>query len=269
MLETAPGKTMSPWQHALISNQYVQRRDYGRTIGDYGHFQIFGVSESDTKKMVEAFLEVLANENKARKQSLLSQRKESQEKKDQAEKQVPRKEKDASDVQNKLGEVKKRVRYLSAKEALRAIEELNRTLDELDIEIVGIRVKLKAIAEELERTGADARKSGDARRKVYDTMIWPRLEQMRIDEIIALRVAEAKKEATASIRNEAAHYCNLSDQHIEISNSLSSLRTTASNHQVSLEMIDRELAKLDQSGIPLKVFQNKVTIFPVAGIGRR
>jgi hypothetical protein len=269
MLETSPGKAISPEQGDIISNQSIQMRDSGRTISDYSYFQIFGVSENDTKKMAEAFLEVLTNENKVRKQSLLSQRQKWEERRDQVEKQIPRKEKEDSDVENRLSEVRKMVRYLSAKEALRAIEELNRTLDELNIELVGIRVKLQAIGEELVRTRADALKSGDARRKAYETMIWPRLEQMRIDETIAIRVAEAKKETTASIRDEAAHFFNLSNQRIEIGNSLSSLKTTASNHRKSLEIIDGELAKLDQSGIPVKVFQNKVAIYPIAGIGRR
>jgi hypothetical protein len=100
-------------------------------------------------------------------------------------------------------------------------------------------------------------------------MIWPRLEQMRIDEIIALKVAEAKKAIAASIRNEAEGFYNLSKLPVELEKYLNSLRKTVSSSRASLESIEHNLAKPDQFAIPPKVFQNKVAIYPVAGIVRR
>jgi hypothetical protein len=263
MLETSAGKAMSPKQCDLISNQSIQMCDYGHTISDYSYFRLFGVNEIDTKKMVEAFMAVLENESKAKKQSLLNTQQRLQEKIAQIEKQILQKEKDVKDAENKLGQIKKKVHYLSAEEAKGAVEMLNKTLDELNIEIVGIRVRLEAIAEEHERTRTDALKSNDARRKSYETMIWPRLEQMRIDELIEFKVAEAKKAAATTIRDEAEEFYNLSKQPVEMEKHLSSLRETVSRSQGSLESIERELAKSDQFTMPPKVFQNKVTIYPV------
>ena len=165
--------------------------------------------------------------------------------------------------------MKKKVHYLSSEEAKRAVEELNKTLDELNIEIVGIQVKLQAIAEEHDRARAVALKSDDARRKSYETIIWPRLEQMRIDEIIAFRVAEAKKETAADIRRKAEEFYSLSKLPLEIEQHLSSLKATLSDHQSSLEPIERELKQTGQLATPPKVFQNKVAIYPIAGIPRR
>ena len=262
MLESSAGRVMSLKQRELISNESIQMCDWNHTISKYSYFWLFGVSEDDTKKMVEAFVEVLENESKAKKQSLLIEQQKFQEKITQVEKQILQKEKEAKDTENKLEEIKKKLHYLSAEEAKKVVEELNRTLDELNIEIVGMRVKLEAIAGEHERTRAAALKS-DARRKSYETMIWPRLEQMRIDEIIALKVVEAKKATATNIRKEAEVFYNLHKQSVELENNLKSLRKTLLDTQNALVTIESELAKPDQFTMPIKVFQDKVTIYPV------
>ena len=263
MLETSSGKAMSPKQRDLISNQSIQMCDYGVTISNYSYFRLFGVSEIDTQKMVEAFMEVLENESNARKQSLLNDQQKLQEKIAQLEKQIQQREKKVEDAENKLEQIKKKVHYLSAEEAKGAVETLNKTLDELNIEIVGIRVRLEAITEEHERTRADAVKLKAERQKSYETIIWPRLEQMRIDELIELKVAEAKKATATTIRNEAEEFYNLSKQPVEVEKDLSLLRTTLSSSQKSFKSIEWELARQYQFTMSPKIFQNKVTIYPV------
>lgn len=263
MLETSSGKAMSAKQRDLISNQSIQMCDYSVTISNYSYFRLFGVSEIDTQKMVEAFLEALEKESNARKQSLLSDQQKFQEKITQLEKQIQQREKEVEDAENKLEQIKKKVHYLSAEEAKGAVETLNKTLDELNIEIVGIRVRLEAITEEHERTRADAVKLKGERQKSYETMIWPRLEQMRIDELIELKVAEAKKSTATAIRNEAEEFYNLSKQPVEMEKDLSLLRTTLSSSQASLKSIEWELEKSGKFNMPPKLFQDKVTIYPV------
>jgi hypothetical protein len=264
ILETSAGKAMSPKQRDLISNQSIQMCDNGTTISNYSYFRLFGVSETDTQKMVEAFMEVLENESKARKQSLLSEQQKLEQKIAQLEKQILQKEKEVQDAENKLKQIKEKVHYLSAGEARETIETLNKTLDGLNIDIVGTRVRLETITEELgRRTRADVLKLSDAQKKSYETMIWPRLEQMRIDELIELKVAEAKKATATTIRNEAEEFYNLSQQPVEIKKHLNSLKTTLSSSQQSLKSIEWELEKSGKFKMPLKVFQDKVTIYQV------
>jgi uncharacterized protein YlxW (UPF0749 family) len=264
ILETSAGKAMSPRQRDLISNQSIQMCDNGTTISNYSYFRLFGVSETDTQKMVEAFMEVLENESKARKQSLLSEQQKLEQKIAQLEKQILQKEKEVQDAENKLKQIKEKVHYLSAGEARETIETLNKTLDGLNIDIVGTRVRLETITEELgRRTRADVLKLSDAQKKSYETMIWPRLEQMRIDELIELKVAEAKKATATTIRNEAEEFYNLSQQPVEIKKHLNSLKTTLSSSQQSLKSIEWELEKSGKFKMPLKVFQDKVTIYQV------
>ena len=264
ILETSSGKAMSPRQRDLLSNQCIQWCDNDSTLSSYSYFQIFGVTENDTEKMAEAFMHFLEKEGEKKRQSLQSEQQRLKRKMAQIEEEMLHNEREAKDVDNRLKEMRRKVHYLSAEEAQKAVEQLNRMLDELNIEIVGIRVKLEAIAEEHERTKADALKS-NARQRSYEAIIWPRLEQMRIDEIIALKVAEAKKAAAARIRDGAEEFYNLSKHPVELENQLGSLRATLSVSQRSLEAVEHELAQTNQLAIPLKVFQSKVSIFPVAG----
>jgi hypothetical protein len=219
--------------------------------------------------MVEAFIEVLGNESQARKQLLLNRQHELQEKIAEIERQILQSQTETKDARSRLENAKKMVHYLSSEEAKRAVEELNKTLDELNIEIVGIQVKLQAIAEEHDKARAVALKSDDARRKVYETIIWPRLEQMRIDEIIAFKVAEAKKATAEGIRRKAEEFYNMSILPIEIEGHLSFLKANLSSSQSSLESIEHELKQTGQLATPPKVFQDRVAIYPVAGIRRR
>lgn len=266
MLETSTGKSMSQKQRDVISNQSIRFINNGSTISNYSFFRLFGVSEEDTKKMVKAFIEVLTRKADARMQALLSQQQELKEQIAGAEKKIAEKETEQKDVENRLEEVKKKVHYLTVEEAKKAIEELNKTLDELNIEIAGMQGKMVAIMKEHERMSKEAQKSGDVRKKIYETTIWPRLEQMRIDQIIELKVAEAKKATATKIRSEAEEFYHLHMQPVELQRYLSPLRNRLLNYQESLRNTERRLTKEPEFLSP-KVFQNKVTIY--AGISER
>ena len=261
IIETSAGQSMSQMQRDVISNQSIRFMDNNSTISNYTYFQLSGVGEDDVQKMVNAFIEVLANRVDSRRQSLLNQQQELKQKIVLLEDEKLRRETEQKNVMKRLEGVKKKVHYLSIIEAEKTIEELNKTLDELNIEIAGMQVKLKAIAEEHEHMIKEAQRSGDVRRKIYETTIWPRLEQMRIDQIIELKVAEEKRSTAMKIRREAEEFYHLHEQSIEKVQYLEPLRKKLSNYQESLRNTEMRL-KTPELLSP-KIFQNKVTIYPV------
>ena len=258
MLETSAGRAMSQEQRDLISNQSIQVSDYGTTIGSYTYFRLYGVSEDDTKKMVEAFIEVLAEKASARMQSLLSQREELKEKIAGVEQKILGKETELKDMGNRLEEVRKKVHYLSTDEAKKTIEELNRMLYELNIEIAGLRAKVSANEKYLREKDEVAGRSRSVSSTVLD-----KLEQIRSEHVIELAGALARKEAATKIRNEAEEFYNLHMQPIELQRYLSPLRKTLSSSQESLQNFEERLANPTPDMLPPKVYQNKVTIYPV------
>jgi len=261
IIETSAGQSMSQMQRDVISNQSIRFMDNNSTISNYTYFQLFGVGEDDVQKMVNAFIEVLANRVDSRRQSLLNQQQKLKQKIVLLEDEKLRRETEQKNVMKRLEGVKKKVHYLSIDEAGNTIEKLNKTLDELNIDIAGMQRKLFAISEEHEHMSKETQKSGDVRKKIYETTIWPRLEQMRIDQIIELKVAEEKRSTAMKIRTEAEEFYHLHEQSLEKVKYLEPLRKRMSNYQESLRNTEMRLTTPEL--LPPKVFQNKVTIYPV------
>ena len=261
MLETSAGQSMSQLQREIISNQSVKFRDDGMTISKYTYFQLFGVSEDDVKKMVNAFIEVLANFADKETQHFQKERQKYQKLIVEDKKRVAEKETEQKDVEKRFEGVKKKVHYLSVEEARKSIEELNKTLDELNIDIAGMQRKLFAIREEHDNTKQNAQ--GVEQLKIYRSTIWPRLEQMRIDQIIELKVAEEKQRTAMKIRSEAEEFYNLSQKNRDLLLTLGRLRKELSRHQGSLDSVERIIQNPTPEMLPPKVFRNKVTIYPV------
>jgi len=261
MLETSAGQSMSQLQRDIISNQSIRFMDNGSTISNYTYFQLFGIGQDDVQKMVNAFVEVLANFTNKEMQHFLKEQQKYQELIVEANKRIAEKETEQKDLNKRLKHVKKKVHYLSVEEARKSIEELNKTLDELNIEIAGMQRKLFAIREEHDNTKKNVH--GVEQQKIYRSTIWPRLEQMRIDQIIELKVAEEKKITAVKIRTEAEEFYNLHQQSLEISKFLEPLRKRLSNYRGSLDSVEKIIQNPVPEMLPPKVFRNKVTIYPV------
>ncbi len=261
MLETSAGQSMSQLQREIISNQSVRLMDNGTTISKYTYFQLFGVGQDDVQKMVNAFIEVLANFADKETQHFLKEQQKFQELIVEDKKRLAEKETEQKDLNKRLEDVKKKVHYLSVEEAGKAIEELNKTLDELSIEIAGMQRKLFAIREENENTKKNTQ--GVEQLKIYRSTIWPRLEQMRIDQIIELSVAGEKQRTAMKIRSEAEEFYNLSQKNQDLLLTLGRLRKELSRHQGSLDSVERIIQNPVPEMLPPKVFRNKVTIYPV------
>ena len=260
MLETSAGQSMSKRQREVISNRIILYYDDGNTISNYTYFQLLGVSEDDTKKMVEAFIEVLANKTNKQMQLFLSKRQKYQKEIDEIQKELPEKQKQYDEATEKYNEVKN-ARYFpqnpqeSYRKAMDTIFQMDKTLDILEIELAGIRGKLDSI-ESYRRTKRLPRKD------MSDVTV-DKLDQMFIEQVVELTGVETRKEAALRIRRREKEFLVLFDQQgnleIEVNELKNSLRMSENN----LRSVEKTLADPGPEMLPPKVFQNKVNIYPL------
>jgi hypothetical protein len=141
----------------------------------------------------------------------------------------------------------KTVPYSSEKEAADAIGGLDNTLNAIAVEISGIQARLKAVQErQRDRTTAGL--------SVND-VIGQRLEAISIEESIALRAAEARRNTASSLRNQARRFIDLTQGPVE----KRKLLDEVTKYEDNLLAVDRELA----SPKPPEIVDNKVFIHRV------
>jgi hypothetical protein len=260
ILEISDGQSMSQKQCDTISNRAINFMDYESKISNYTYFQLYGVSEDDVKKMVKAFIKIIENRIESDKLRLMTLKKECQTKLTEMQKQLSEKQELQKKAEKDFENVKNNTHYLSPEEAKKTVEKLNTILDNLNIEISGMKIKLETI--DREHAAAKDRMKSFEQQEIYQNSIWPKLELMRIDQIIDLRVAEEKRKIASRIRQEAEQFYTLHQQKYEKELELIGLKRRLSDCQGQLDSINRSLST-EPKLQPLKIFQNKVTIYPV------
>ncbi len=261
ILNTSAGKTFSEKQRNFVLASDAINRLGEQDTRNHDKIVLYGVSEEETKKLVRAFTESLMNLVKKDMLSFISERDDYEAKIAGTEKQLLEKETELKNGINRFEDVKKNVHYLSSEEAGKAIEKLNNTLDELNIEIAGMQVKLMVIDEQHIR--AKENMKNFEQHEIYQNTIWPKLELMRIDQIIDLKVAEAKKRTAIKIRDTAEEYYNLQKQQNALPIVIEHLKKRMENHKKSLRNVEQHISQIESDMLPPKIYQNKVTIYPV------
>lgn len=260
ILATSAGRAMSQKQRELVSTLPFRHIDFGQTIGNHTYFRLYGVGEDDTKKMVEAFIEILTEKADARMQEVKKFLNDTKGNIINIKKKLPQKQKQLKAAESKYNEIKD-ARYFSLdegqsrKKARETMLQMVKKLDVLEIELVGIEVKLKAI-EEYRSTYSFPDK------RLSDNTV-DKLEQMYVEQMIERKSVKARKEATLRI-------CNREKKFLELYSLLGSIRMDVNGLEDDLFVSEKELSKLEirlanptPDMLPPKVFQNKVTIYPV------
>jgi len=261
ILETSLGRAMSQQQRDVISNQLINFRDYNTTISNYTYFQLFAVSEEDVKKMVNAFIEVLVNKTNKEMQHFLSQQQKYQKEIDEIKKKLPEKQKQYDEAKSKYNEIKD-ARYFSLGglevyiKAKDTMLQMVKTLDTLEIELAGIQEKLNSIEKYRRRKYAE-----DAKNFSPETL--DKIDQMFIEQMIELSGVKARQHAALKIREREKEFLVLFNQQSnledEVNNLKNSLKISENNLRSAEKILDNPVPEM----LPPKVFQNKVTIYPV------
>ena len=210
------------------------------------------MSELDARKTAEAFVEALADKAekiRSYKDHILMLQREIF----QTKQEILEKEAENEVALANLRENIKNVHYLSTDEAKQAISELNTMLNNLDIELAGMKAKLQAIQEHRERQKIINREG-----------ILLKLEDMWIDLLIELKVAEARKETATEIRMRAEDFCKkMGAKKAEFQKNVNEYKMRVTMNEQEIHQFKEKLADPDMETLPLKVYQNKVTIYPV------
>lgn len=260
ILSTTAARTMSPTQREFVSTLPFKNSGFGNTIGNHTYFLLYGVGVEDLKKFVNSFIEVMANKADKVVQFELKEQKERKEKITEIKKELPEKQKQFKAAESKYKEIKN-ARYFSLDDseiytkAKELMLEMDKMLDTLEIELAGIREKLK----EIERYRKSKRLSG---KDLSDETV-DKLDQMFVEQLVELRSVEARKKAALKIRNREKEFLNLFNQWSNLEGEVNLLKRSLADHEHILQQVETRLANPTPEMLPPKVYQNKVTIYPV------
>jgi len=253
--KTSTGQSMSPLQHEFLTKGTAISTSPSKVTGYYS-CRLYAVSEGDTKKMVEGLIEFITSKANVRMEELSSNQQELQEKIAEAKKEISEKEPDAKAVETKYKEIKKAAPYTflsdveSCEKAKETILEMNKKLDALDIEIAGINAKLSAIEEY--KSKKDVSVEGLAK-----------LEQILSEQIFELAGALARKKAALNIRKREEEFYNLFRQSDKLNGEVNRLIVGLNTYEERLSKVKAKLANPMPDMLPPKVYQNRITIYPV------
>ena len=170
-------------------------------------------------------------------------------------KELPEKQTELKLAEEEYENVKNRTHQFSSdKEAAdlarKSIIEMDKTLNALDIELAGIRQRLKAI---------DNYRNKPAQRDV----IYQRLDEMFVEQMIELSGSEARKKVTEQIREKEQNFLRLFNRRKELRNRVGKLSRLIEDSRLRIDDITKLLNDPTPSMLPPKVYQNKATIYPV------
>ena len=260
MLKTAVGRSMSSEQRAFLSASTVTDAitviDRGNIVRRHYQIRLYAMSELDARKMAVAFIEAMAD--KAEKiESYKEQIRSLQEGIFQTQKKILDKKAETEDILDLLREKLKNVHYLSIDEAKQAISELNTMLNNLDIELAGMEAKLTVIQEQ--RQQQNVTKFG-----INKEDILLKLGNMWIDLLIEMKVAEARKETATQLRSQAEDFCKeMNAANAQFQKETNKLKMDISFYEKEIRQFEERLADPNMETLPPKIFQNKVTIYPI------
>lgn len=265
ILKTSEGQSLSEQQrHFLIASDAVVRWGI-HNIQNHDMLLLYAVSEEDAKKMVRAYLEIPANEAKARRQEYEQYVKDRKQEIIEIKKVLPEKQKQADEMEPKYMEIKK-TRYFSLSDdeayekAKETMLEMDKMLDVIAIELAGIREKMSVINEY--RTTPQDMQAIERRRQLPEGML-VKLEQMFVEQTIELKSAEAREKAAVMIRDRDKAFVDLFIQWKNLSGEVHNLKSNLENNERRAQEIEDRLNNPEPFMLPPELYQNKVTIYPV------
>jgi len=223
--------------------------DLGKDVERAGRTQLllYAVSLEDAKKMAQAYIDCMIKVYKALEKLMQDHRQDLLWKLSASRKRITEVDEAFKINPTDFDRFIKTVPYSSEKEAADAIGGLDNTLNAIAVEISGIQARLKAVQErQRDRTTAGL--------SVND-VIGQRLEAISIEESIALRAAEARRNTASSLRNQARRFIDLTQGPVE----KRKLLDEVTKYEDNLLAVDRELA----SPKPPEIVDNKVFIHRV------
>jgi hypothetical protein len=215
---------------------------------------LYALSLDDAKEMARAYFDFAAN--KTFRRTLADNREELRTLAARLagdEKRFAEVEKTLDTAQKALDELVKTVPYRTQEEAHGAIGELDRMLNAAQVEIVGITAKIDAIQ-------AYRQQRRDETGHVIERETGTRLDMMFVEESVALRGAEARKQMATRLREQANRFLDLTSTLAAATQDRKSLPTQVDRLRNGLTETQNYLERLRQEEPKIP---DKVVIYPV------
>jgi chromosome segregation ATPase len=256
ILKSSAGKSLSEQQRQFLTASDAINWRGMDNIKNHDTVLLYAVSQEDAKKTVQAYLEVAIDKANSRMQERKIEIHEYEEKAAKAKKGLPEKEAELEAITVEYEIVKKKTHNLSSgpdagKESKETILEMNKVLDSLAIEITGIEAKLSAV----ERI--------KSQRKVSSIKGLNKLEEIKSEQTVELAGALARKKAALNIREREEEFYGLHKQTFSLVGHVDRLKSSLKINEQILAQVREDLARIEPSLLPPKLYQDKVTIYPV------
>ena len=243
-------------QEFLKTGFAVWVEEEARRIPNHFSTWLYAVSEDDAKLMASSYIDGLNRSVNERLGEYKRHLHESQQKLEQAQKDLPEKQANLKAYEDQFKPVKQaRHRFEpddeAAKSSQQTVTEINRMLDTLVIEFVGTSEKLKTI--EKYRKGQEK----------LSSQLYIKLDEMFIEQTIELGSIEARRRMAEQIRAEEQRFLGLLTERSQLQGDIDHLKGLIATRPEVISQITHELENPTPDMLPPKVHQDKVTIYEV------
>jgi len=268
ILDTPSGKSVSQQQRKFFTAGWgllFKIKEFGDKIPNYTSVLLYAVSEEDAKKTSLAFIEFLRNEADKEVEFWQNERKKLVAKIPNLTKSLKKCEEELAAARKKLEHLTGIYHYLSTDEVKQTIVDLNKTLTTVRIERRTSEARIEAIQAAIKDTREEQRLRPT--KSIDRTAILQMLEQMQVHEMIELTTARAKKDIVEHMISQSQEFIELHRQVDRLPKRNDELKRELRVAERGLQMVEDKLANPTPDMLPPKVFQDKVTIYPVGGAG--
>ena len=283
ILQTPIGQTVSQLQRDLLravpaiplvgTKRRMEKSWFGSYHCGSNKYAVYAVSQEDAKKMAQALVEVLMKEAdvalgpilKSYINKMLSKKQELEKNVAEFQAQLSQKRAEKEDADAELRRRLKDQPYLLnvilhegelvlntdlPKLTEQMIQEMGKMLEIINVEIVGIQAKLSAIEKYKSKPNVSI-------------AVLARLDEILCEQSIELAGALARKKQATESRARYQDLYNLHSQWETAVYKYEKVRRSLLRSQRELSKLKEHLTNPSPDMLPPKVYQNKVTIYPV------
>ena len=211
---------------------------------------LLAVSVEDAKIMAQAFVDYVTERYGEWRADLERQFEARPEQIAKAEARVALRVAEANSLQTEFDALKEIIPYHSEEETLNAIAALNAMLNTISVEMSGIRSTIGAI----QAYQADKR---------INASVQIHLEDMLVEQSIALKASLARRKTATGLRDQARRYATLTTSLPRLRTSIKKMKGGSGGILSLKAYLKREERELSQA-IPPHVIDNVATIYPIS-----
>jgi len=248
ILSAEAGKELSDKQRELLytNDCIVPLERFGEIISNHYCIRLYAVSREDAENLGKAFVQYLTNRNKENLERAPEWKKEVETNIDKLQQEIKEHEQKLRELNARHKELKDKRHFLSTDEATQLIARLNEMLAQKTIEIAGLEAELEVL-----RESSGAYSHAQDFRKTF------------LGSKGKLSKIKAEHRKASEIRTEAEEFVTTVEQKEQTNSKLSQLHKDLPQANRRLIYAKRTLVSPTPRMRPPKLYQNKITIYPV------